>query len=655
VQDNLLKQLPVLPLALNTFECSNNQLLSLPNLPKRITYLNCSNNSLTKLPELPISLYHIHCNNNKLTELPELKKLINLFVFKCQNNLLTCLPYLPFNINYFETDVQCVPNIIKGYYPNFHPPICNPTNNSNNCHPYPTIQSYVYTDVANKFPKQNIKLNLSNSNHTYTNQQGIAYISADSLGTYTITATPPTFYNAVPPSYTHSFSTFDTLVNDTFALQAAVLKDSIAVKLTPTNWAARAGRSYPYLVSYENVGTTVLSNTLVSLNYDNGLLNYDSSSVGGVTNGGSSLILNIGNIMPGQTGSFVTYFKVKTNAVLNSSFTSVANITTNTVSAADTVKSIIRGSYDPNDKQATPSLTLQDVGDGKNIDYTIRFQNTGTDTAFNVVIADTLDSRLDANQVQMVGASHPCKTSVRGNIIFFEFLDIMLPDSNINKFGSNGFVSFKIKPISSVAAGTIIPNKAAIYFDYNSPVITKPANTIIQNPLPLQLLSLSAIPQNEAGKILVYWNTANEVNTAYFIIETSSDGNSFKAVAEVAAKGIGNNSYFYSIDKATVVYVRLKMVDKDGRFTYSNIIKIAPIAELLDGLMVVKNPTKNQLQLKVITNKLNNINASLVNAQGKVVKRFVLQQGNQTIDITGIAAGVYYLQSNEGSKKIVVE
>jgi uncharacterized repeat protein (TIGR01451 family) len=309
----------------------------------------------------------------------------------------------------------------------------------------------------------------------------------------------------------------------------------------------------------------------------------------------------------------------------------------------------------PNDKQATPSLTLQDVSDGKNIDYTIRFQNTGTDTAFNVVIADTLDSKLQANQVQMVGSSHPCRTTVKDNIIFFEFLDIMLPGSNVNKFGSNGFVSFKIQPVASLTAGTTIPNKAAIYFDYNSPVITKPANTIIQNPLPLQLLSLSAILQNELSKILVYWNTANEVNTAYFIIETSSNGTAFKAAAELAANGIGNNSYFYSIDKSTVAYVRLKMVDKNGLFVYSNIIKLSSNTQDLNGILVLQNPVKHQLKLNNVSSKLNNTNASLINAQGRIVKRFVLQQGYQTIDISGIAAGVYYLQSNEGSKKVIIE
>jgi uncharacterized repeat protein (TIGR01451 family) len=674
---NKLINLPPLPNSINKLECTNNLLTMLPILPINLYYLNLSGNPVSVISSLPYNLEELHTDYTNLISLPKLPNgLLKLTLYGTNVN---CLPHLPQTIKFLGLDttkILCLPNnlddsaIIQHYY--FSPinnpkkilnyPICNPTNNPNQCQIFPIIKSFALIDAnsngkldATEFPKQNIKLTLSNNNYSYTTNNGIAYLSADSLGTYTITATPPNFYKAVPSSYTHYFSTYDTLVVDTFALQAIVLKDSISIKLTPTNWAARAGRSYPYLVSYENVGTTVLSNAAISLNYSNSLLNYDSCSVSGVTNSGSSLSLNIGNLLPGQTGSFISYFTVKTTAVLNSSFISFASVATNTVAATDTVQSIVRGSYDPNDKQATPSLTLQEVSSGKHIDYNIRFQNTGTDTAFNVVIADTLDSKLLANQVQMMGSSHTCKTTVKDNIIFFEFLDIMLPDSNINKFGSNGFVSFKIKPIASLTVGTNIPNKAAIYFDYNSPVITKPANTIIQNPLPLQLLSLSAILQNELSKILVYWNTANEVNTAYFIIETSSNGTNFKAVAEVAAKGIGNNSYFYSIDKSNVIYVRLKMVDKDGRFTYSNIIKIAQMVELFDGLMVLKNPTKNQLQLKVISSKLNNTNASLTNAQGKVVKRFILKQGNQAIDISGIAAGVYYLQNNEGSKKVVVE
>jgi len=655
-------------------DCSNLGIKQLDGLQyfKLLTKFSSNQNLLISLPRLPQKLFELSLTSNKLISLPSLPPFLERLWIQ-NNPYLFCLPRLPNSLISIKFDyplrISCIPNYSTSctyinsstHQPNT-PSICNPTNNINNCQSFPTIQSFTYTDLNNnnkldatEYPKHNLKLTLSNNNYSYTNTQGLASIYANNLGTYTITATPPKFYNVVPPSYIHTFNSYDTLVLDTFALQATILKDSISIKLTPTNWAARPGRSYPYLVSYENVGTTVLSNTVVSLHYENSILTYDSSSNPTVTNNGNSLALNMGNLVPGQTGNFMAYFKVKTSAFLGSSFTSIANIANNTVSANDTAKSIVRSSYDPNDKQATPSLTLQDVGGGKNIDYTIRFQNTGTDTAFNVVIADTLDSKLMATQLQMVGSSHPCKTTVKDNVVFFEFLNILLPDSNVNKTGSNGFVSFKIKPIATITDGAIIPNKAAIYFDYNSPVITKPATTIIQNPLPLQLLSLSAIPQNDLGTILVYWNTAHEINTAYFIVETSSNGSSYTAMAEVAAKGLGNNSYFYSIDKSNVVFVRLKMVDKNGFYTYSNVVKLSSNTDLLNGLIVLKNPAKHQLQLKVNATSLNHTAASLVNAQGNIVKRFILLQGSQTIDITSLHSGLYYLQTISGTKKIVVE
>ena len=666
-----LSTLPILNDSLETIESNYCSYSTLPQLPNKIVNVTCGNNDSLRyfIGKLPDSIKYFHCSYSPITSLPNLP--LNLETLTMGSVDLTCLPMLPPKLTNiiidWGTDINCIPNLpnsLVNKYPYYFSPknLCNPINNSHLCPSYLNINTFTYVDFNHngkydsfESPKKNVKINLVGTNSVFTNAAGNAYLNAVDIGNYTVLPTSLSLFDIVPTSFVHNFINRDTLVLDTFALQPNVLKDSIAIKLTPTNWAARTGRAYPYLVNYENVGTTVLSNANIGLQYDNSLLIYDSSSNNAVTNSGSNLSVNVGNIAPGQIGSFIAYFKVKTTAVLNSSITSIASITTNTVAATDTITTVVLGSYDPNDKQATPSLTTQQVGDGRFIDYTIRFQNTGTDTAFSVVIADTLDSKLQANQLQMVSSSHPCKTTVKDNVIFFEFLDIMLPDSNINKFRSNGFVSFKIKPVATVTDGTIIPNKAAIYFDYNSPVITKPANTIIQNPLPLQLLSFSAIPQKETDKILVYWNTANEINTAYFIIETSSNGNSFKASAEVAAKGIGNNSYFYSIDKLNVVYVRLKMVDKDGRFVYSKIIRI-PINQLTnEPISIVANPTKNQLQLKVNSSSLNNTNASLANAQGRVVKRFILKQGNLTIDISNLTAGVYYLQSNEGSRKVVVE
>ncbi|MCX6208298.1 MAG: hypothetical protein NTZ59_02050, partial [Bacteroidetes bacterium] len=153
---------------------------------------------------------------------------------------------------------------------------------------------------------------------------------------------------------------------------------------------------------------------------------------------------------------------------------------------------------------------------------------------FTVVVADTLDdSKVQTNTLQLTAMSHNVKATQNDNIVFFEFRNINLPDSNIDKVKCNGFVSFRVKPLTTLVNGNIVPNKASIYFDYNEPIITNTAKTIIGNVLPLSLTALGAIPKPENNTILVYWNTANEINTSYFIIEQSTDARTFTACAEV--------------------------------------------------------------------------------------------------------------------------
>lgn len=136
------------------------------------------------------------------------------------------------------------------------------------------------------------------------------------------------------------------------------------------------------------------------------------------------------------------------------------------------------GPFDPNDKQAIPT----GFGDDNNIlpntdlDYTIRFQNTGTDTAFRVVIVDTLTTHLDPATVVPGPSSHPYDFRLNGEgVLSFIFNNIALPDSNVNVAASQGFVSFKVAQRQNLAIGTRIENRAGIYFDFNEPIITNTA------------------------------------------------------------------------------------------------------------------------------------------------------------------------------------
>lgn len=138
----------------------------------------------------------------------------------------------------------------------------------------------------------------------------------------------------------------------------------------------------------------------------------------------------------------------------------------------------VTASFDPNDKVAATSSrssnTLFLIDEDEWIDYTIRFQNTGTDTAFNVLITDTLPYTLDPATLLAGAASHPYGWSMSlEGVLRISFSDILLPDSNVHEAASHGFVSFRIRPDLPLLPGTLLENTANIFFDFNPPVITE--------------------------------------------------------------------------------------------------------------------------------------------------------------------------------------
>ncbi|MFD3003701.1 IPT/TIG domain-containing protein [Pontibacter toksunensis] len=149
-------------------------------------------------------------------------------------------------------------------------------------------------------------------------------------------------------------------------------------------------------------------------------------------------------------------------------------------------------SYDPNDKLVTPAgLTEENfTPTGIALKYKIRFQNTGTDVAYRVVVVDTLSEHLDLGTLQLGTASHHYTYEVSGKgrpVLTWTFHSIMLPDSTSDEPGSHGYVQFSIKPKADLAEKTAVENFADIFFDYNSPVRTNvTVNRIYDMPLEIQ-------------------------------------------------------------------------------------------------------------------------------------------------------------------------
>lgn len=159
------------------------------------------------------------------------------------------------------------------------------------------------------------------------------------------------------------------------------------------------------------------------------------------------------------------------------------------------------GSYDPNDKTGFPYGVDEPhcIEAGQEMEYLIRFQNTGTDTAFRVEIRDTLSHWLSPASIRPGASSHPYTWKLSGEgILSVLFDDIMLPDSNVNEAASNGFVTFRIAQQPNNPIGAVIYNQAAIYFDENEPVLTNtPYQTVCKDFLEVRIVSTPTVPSAE--------------------------------------------------------------------------------------------------------------------------------------------------------------
>jgi len=159
----------------------------------------------------------------------------------------------------------------------------------------------------------------------------------------------------------------------------------------------------------------------------------------------------------------------------------------------DTLKQILVCSYDPNDKAVDPLGYYKEhfISDNQKLEYLIRFQNTGNDTAIDVMLRDRLDTNLDWNSLEILSSSDSMTHWLEpdGEMVF-KYTNIMLPDSGADFIESQGYVKFRISPKTGLNPLTRIYNKCDIYFDLNQAVITNYVfNTIECNSVAMPVIS----------------------------------------------------------------------------------------------------------------------------------------------------------------------
>jgi len=200
----------------------------------------------------------------------------------------------------------------------------------------------------------------------------------------------------------------------------------------------------------------------------------------------------------------------------------------------------ITGSFDPNDKQGFPIGVRAEhfIPLDQPLKYLVRFQNTGTDTAFSVVVRDTLDANFDLETIRALGASHPYTFNLTGqNIAQFVFANILLPDSNVNEATSHGYLKFSIRPKKDLLNGTVVENEAAIFFDFNEPVITNKT----WHTLGEQYLDISNVVFSPGIGLEIFPNPAS--NYATFLLKSVSPITGKLTVFDISGRVVGAQDF----------------------------------------------------------------------------------------------------------------
>lgn len=508
--------------------CSFNQLTSLDvsNL-QHLQSLECRNNQLTTLnTTATISLSRLFCENNQIVTL-NLGESTNLENLLCSYNLLTSLDvshatsllYLFCDNNNLNTlnikngtneDFSIAGNQNLEYVcadEGFETEIIQILINSfPNCH----VNSYCSFNPGGTFYRiQGNSRYDSNANgcdagdvvfpnlkFTFSDGTNIGNLIADQTGYYhydvqagTQTITPiledPTYFN-ISSAAPVSFPTASSPLTQDFCILANGVHNDLEVSILPII-AARPGFDTTYRIIYKNKGTQTQTGTIVYI-FNDALLDLVNANPIVASQGINSLNWNFTNLVPFETREIILSFNVNSpievppvigGDILN--FTAhIFSLLTEETPTDNTfnLNQTVFNSLDPNDKTCLEGNTITPEMVGKEVHYMIRFENTGTANAENVVVKDIIDStKFDVNSLIPVAGSRPFVTRYSAtNTIEFIFENINLPFDDAN---NDGYVAFKIKTKPSLVLGDTFSNTASIYFDYNFPIITNTANTAV--------------------------------------------------------------------------------------------------------------------------------------------------------------------------------
>ncbi|KAA2215608.1 DUF7619 domain-containing protein [Chryseobacterium sediminis] len=365
-------------------------------------------------------------------------------------------------------------------------------------------------------------VNKSFQKFSITSGSATGSMIADSSGNYSIplqtgthTITPisenPAYWTISPSTLTVNFPAQTSPLTQNFCLAPNGIHHDLEILIIPTT-PAIPGFNTKYKIVYKNKGTVSQSGNIV-FNFDDNLLNFLNATVAPNTQSTGILTWNFNNLLPLETREITVTLKLNTptqTPPVNSGdilhYTAQINGATDETPADNnfTLNQAAVNSFDPNDKTCLEGTIIAQTQVGDYVHYLIRFENTGTANAQNIVVKDIIDtSKFDISSLVALNGSHNFATRITNpNTVEFIFENIQLPFDDAN---NDGYVSFKIKTKSTLNLGDSFSNTARIYFDYNHPIVTNTYTTSVQNVL------ATAETNKENTIIAVYPNPVRDI------------------------------------------------------------------------------------------------------------------------------------------------
>jgi uncharacterized repeat protein (TIGR01451 family) len=359
-----------------------------------------------------------------------------------------------------------------------------------------TIEGSIFTDLTPNgikdvsdplFSDGYVKFKRNNTDSVLVSCTNGYFIQNVGIGDYEVSFIPNRPFYAIGPA-SKKFSYTGYYKRDSFSFWVSPVPG--IVDLSINAWApenARMGADNTLSLQYKNTGT---SSTNAVVKFIKDPRTDFVSSPQPFSQKGDTLTLNIADLKPGESRNASITLHIKTPPVIN-----LGDVLLQQVSILHTaldylpadnhqaLQQRIMGAYDPNDKKEITlpgNMNAKQAKDNEYLAYQIRFQNVGNDTAFNIVVRDTIDVKLNINTLEMIAADHSYTMQItQGKFVEWHFNNIQLPDSNVNEPLSHGYFIYRIKPQSVLAIGDTIKNSASIYFDYNLPEKTNVEKTIV--------------------------------------------------------------------------------------------------------------------------------------------------------------------------------